>query len=185
MWQSGRVNPRRIIGRMTRVRKTAQGLGTPPPLQHWLHAVLLLCVSLAHHAASTLQMILVRCMRDWHTEASPDDLPRETSGTQLQDPAQAEPTGLFLATRPSALLSREGGEHGLRDARISLLSFRAEARSAADPEPRRHAHSLSSRKPQSGYPGPIYPRASSQNGSRLAPHPEPVEGRLAGMTNTA
>ena len=66
--------------RMTRAPNAANGVSPPPPLYLWIEAVLLLCVSLVHNARSTFRMILVRCTRDWHTEASHDDLPRETTG---------------------------------------------------------------------------------------------------------
>ncbi len=65
---------------MTPARTASYGHGNPPPLQHWLHAVLMLFAELVSHAVSTLQMVFVRRMRDWHTQAAPDDLPRETNG---------------------------------------------------------------------------------------------------------
>ncbi len=65
---------------MTPARTASYGLGNPPPLQLWLHAVLMLFAELVSHAASTLQMVLVRRTRDWHTVAASKDLPRATSG---------------------------------------------------------------------------------------------------------
>lgn len=65
---------------MTRARRTAKGLVTPPFFHRWMEAALLLCVSLVQGVVSTLQMILNRSDRDWHTAGAHDDLPRATSG---------------------------------------------------------------------------------------------------------
>ena len=64
---------------MTRARRTANGVMTPPPLYRWIDAVLLLCVSLVQGAVSTLKMIAVRCTRECHTKAPHADLPHATN----------------------------------------------------------------------------------------------------------
>ena len=69
---------------MTPARPASFGLGTPPPLQLWLHAVLMLFAELVSRAVSTLQMVLVRLTRDWHT-APHDNLPRETTGIRAHE----------------------------------------------------------------------------------------------------
>ncbi len=70
---------------MTRARRTAKGLVTPPPLHHWMEAVLLLCVSLVQGAVSTLKMIFNRKTRDWHADHAREALPQATSSNQFQD----------------------------------------------------------------------------------------------------
>ena len=59
-----------------------------------------------------------------------------------------------------------------------LLSFRAKALCAADPEPKGQVHSFSSRKPYGGYPGSITHPRGSMNGS-------PLSLRSAGMTTAS
>ena len=70
--------------RMTRARTASNGLGTPPPLDRWIEAVLMLCVSLVHRAATTLGMIFKCNHRDWHTADADEALPQETSGNSTQ-----------------------------------------------------------------------------------------------------
>ena len=53
----------------------------------------MLFAELVSYAVSTLQMVLVRRTRECHTTASPEDLPRATSGLH-QETDQAAPTGL-------------------------------------------------------------------------------------------
>jgi hypothetical protein len=43
---------------------------TPPPLDRWIEAVLMLCVSLVQGAATTLGMILNRTHRDWQVAST-------------------------------------------------------------------------------------------------------------------
>jgi len=58
---------------------------TPPPLDRWIEAALMLCVSLVHHVATRLGMISNRTRRDWHTETAQEVLPQTKSGIQLQE----------------------------------------------------------------------------------------------------
>ena len=69
---------------MTRARTASNGLGTPPPLDRWIEAVLMLCVSLVQGARTTLGMIYKRNHRDWHTAEAQEDLPQATSGISSQ-----------------------------------------------------------------------------------------------------
>ena len=211
-----------ILMPMTPARTASYGVSNPPPLQLWLHAVLMLFAELVSRAVSTLQMVRVRCTRDWHTKAPHADLPRETSGICaheriLRDDRRSAPIpqdeasgrnqegsprhkretiqALMVSStqsvRPSnhksglTALSAGSVEHAfpapclpklqerrqkagiqsVRNAHASrgnpLPSFRAQAHCAEDPEPRCQAHRLSSRKPRSGYPGPIRPHLES------------------------
>ena len=69
---------------MTRARTASYGVVTPPPLQLWLHAVLMRFVSLVQGARTTLGMIFKRNHRDWHMEDAQDDLPQAKSGISSQ-----------------------------------------------------------------------------------------------------
>ena len=89
----------RIIRSMTRARTASNGLGTPPPLDRWIEAVLMLCVSLVQGVGATLRMIFNRRGRDWHTETAHEDLPQATSGIHLQK--EPNPThGVILGLVP-------------------------------------------------------------------------------------
>ena len=83
---------------MTPARTASNGVVTPPPLQLWLHAVLMRFVSLVQGARTTLGMIFNRNHRDWHMEDAQDDLPQAKSGIQLQE---SNPThGVILGLVP-------------------------------------------------------------------------------------
>jgi len=71
--------------RMTRARTASYGVVTPPPLDRWIEAVLMLCVSLVQGVATTLGMVFNRRSRDWHTEDARQDLPQATSGISRQE----------------------------------------------------------------------------------------------------
>ena len=85
--------------RMTRARTASYGVVTPPPLDRWIEAVLMLFVSLVQGARTTLRMILNRTHRDWHTETAREDLPQTTSGISSQGPNT--PHGAMLGLVPS------------------------------------------------------------------------------------
>ncbi len=61
---------------MTQARTAAYGVVTPPPLQHWLNAVLLLCVSLVHRVRTTFGMWRRSRQGDWHTAPETYALPQ-------------------------------------------------------------------------------------------------------------
>ncbi len=97
---------------MTRARTASYGLVTPPPLHRWMHAVLMLFAELVSHAASTLQMVLVRRTRECHTQAAAEDLPRATSGLhQEADISQPSFSGKREARIPGIpVVSTQGTE---------------------------------------------------------------------------
>ena len=87
---------------MTRARTASNGVVTPPPLQLWLHAVLMLCVSLVQGVGATLRMWRRTGQRDWHTQSGIFALPQATSGIQLQDNNHTHGVILGLVPRISA-----------------------------------------------------------------------------------
>jgi len=106
---------------MTRARTASYGVVTPPPLQLWLHAVLMRFVSLVQGVATTLGMIFKRNHRDWHMEDAHEDLPQATSGIQRQDTTHTHGVILGLVPRisvgPSRGLSIDPLETENRDSR--------------------------------------------------------------------
>ena len=104
---------------MTRARKAAKGPGNPPPLDRWIDAVLLLCVSLVQGVAATLGMILNRTFRDWHTQDAREDLPQAKPDIQLQKDGAA---AVAAATRTEALPPPNGG--GAPSAPASTMAIR-------------------------------------------------------------
>jgi hypothetical protein len=131
---------------MTRARTASYGVVTPPPLDRWIEAVLMLCVSLVHRAATTLGMIFNRTRRDGHTETAQEDLPQAKHGTLSQVPntphrvmlglvpsISVEPTrGLAIDPREAINQdARHKGEHDTVDVARSChappLSFRTHA----------------------------------------------------------
>jgi hypothetical protein len=74
----------RIIAPMTQARTASHGVVTPPPLQRWLHAVLMLFAELVQGVATTLGMGFNRTRRDWHTADAREDLPQAKSDIHLK-----------------------------------------------------------------------------------------------------
>jgi hypothetical protein len=101
-----RAKSARIIAPMTQALKAANGVIAPPPLQHWLNAVLLLCVRLVHGVAATLGMIFKRNDRDWHTADACEDLPRAKYDIQLKKESN---TAVVAATRTATPPPNGGG----------------------------------------------------------------------------
>ena len=150
---------------MTRARTASNGLGTPPPLDRWIDAVLMLCVSLVQGAATTLGMIFKRNYRDWHTETAHEDLPQAKSGIQLQESTHTHGVILGLVPRipvgSSRGLSIDPHETHNRDSRDEPENDSADvastganpvipdARKACEPEPRGHTHICHNRAPGS------------------------------------
>ena len=60
-------------------------------------------------AVSTLQMVLIRRTRDWHTKAAPENLPRATNGNSIKETDQAAPTGLSTGSGLSAASPAKAG----------------------------------------------------------------------------
>jgi hypothetical protein len=99
-----RAKSGRIIAPMTQARTASSGVVTPPPLDRWIDAVLMLFAELVQGVATTLGMIFNRTRRDWHTADAREDLPQAKSDIQLRDD-----TAVVAATRPSAPPPNGGG----------------------------------------------------------------------------
>ena len=141
-----------ILMPMTPARTASYGVSNPPPLQLWLHAVLMLFAELVSRAVSTLQMILVRHTRDWHTTPH-ENLPREKTGisqegTTFFPPSVRSTGGVDAQRRRSPRLRGETACRAEAQRRweeaatlsSSLPSFRAKAHRAVDPEPKSDTH---------------------------------------------
>jgi len=136
------------MARMTRARTASYGVVTPPPLQLWLHAVLMRFVSLVQGARTTLGMIFKRNHRDWHTETAHDALPQAKSGNQFLEsntthgvilglvPRISVGTPRGLSIDPREAINQDARHKAERDSvdAAPSLSFRASRR--RDPEPR-------------------------------------------------
>jgi hypothetical protein len=94
----------RIIAPMTQARTASSGVVTPPPLQRWLHAVLMLFVELVQGVATTLGMWRRIGGRDWHTQSDVSALPQAKSDIQLRND-----TAVVAATRTSTPPPNGGG----------------------------------------------------------------------------
>ena len=98
----------------------------------------MLCVSLVHHAATTLGMILNRRLRDWHTADAHEDLPQATSGNHLPETTQTHGVMLGLvpsisvgptrglANDPREAINRDARHKGEHDT-VDVAPFRLEA----------------------------------------------------------
>ena len=106
---------------MTRARRAAKGLVTPPPLHRWMEAVLLLCVSLVQGVATTFGMRFNRRTRDWHMDQTDEALPQTTSDIHLQKDDTSN--GVILgpvpriSVRPTRGLANTPHEASNQDAR--------------------------------------------------------------------
>jgi hypothetical protein len=98
---SSTVQRGRIIRPMTRARTASYGVVTPPPLDRWIEAVLMRCMSLVQGAATTLGMWLSIRRRDWHTQSETSALPQATPGTDLQERTYTHGVILGLVPRIS------------------------------------------------------------------------------------
>jgi hypothetical protein len=70
---------------MTQARTTSYGVVTPPPLHRWMHAVLMLFVSLVQGVAATFGMRRCSGQRDWHTPSEASALPQTKPGIHLKE----------------------------------------------------------------------------------------------------
>jgi hypothetical protein len=94
-----RAKSSRIIAPMTQARTASSGVVTPPPLQHWLHAVLMLFAELVQGVATTLGMWRRIGRRDWHTQSGASALPQAKSDIQLKKEANTT-HGVILGPVP-------------------------------------------------------------------------------------
>ena len=154
---------------MTRTQTRAYGVIAPSSRQPLLEAMLRVFAWLVSNVVSTLRTIFNHNTRDWHTDAAQEDQLLTTNdiqeGTTALFPPSVRSTGGGgsprlrgeTACRAEAQRRWEGAAANLPSSprHTTILSFRAKAHSAEDPEPKGNAHGLSSRKARSGYPGPI------------------------------
>ena len=117
----------RIFAAMTPARTASHGLVIPPPLQHWLHVVLMLFAELVSHAVSTLQMVFVRRTHDWHTKAAPEDLPRATTGIHNKEQHSGPPGSLTQKSRRRRRLEGPAVDAQRRDHTRCASPFRHDA----------------------------------------------------------
>jgi len=94
------------MARMTRARTASYGVVTPPPLDRWIDAVLMLCVSLVQGVRTTLGMWRRIRRRDWHTQSDISALPHAKSGISSQGTKLTQGVILGLVPRISAGSSR-------------------------------------------------------------------------------
>ena len=102
--------------RMTRARTASYGVVTPPPLDRWIEAVLMLFVSLAHSVAATFGMRRWIRRRDWHTPSEPSALPQ--TKRDIQKKATRQQQRSFSGKRSA---SRESRLHTPRGQTVSPL----------------------------------------------------------------
>jgi hypothetical protein len=99
-----RAKSGRIIAPMTQALRAANGVIAPPPLDHWIDAVLLLCVRLVQGVATTLGMGCIHRTRECHTTPMPAALPQAKSDIQLRND-----TAAVAATRTATPPPNGGG----------------------------------------------------------------------------
>jgi hypothetical protein len=98
---------------MTRARTASYGVVTPPPLDRWIDAVLMLCVSLVQGVATTFEMRFNRRTHDWHMGTAREALPQTKPDIQFKEPisgsgqhVRAPGAGRDPASAQSALFMR-------------------------------------------------------------------------------
>jgi hypothetical protein len=99
-----RAKSARIIAPMTQARTASSGVVTPPPLDRWIDAVLMLFAELVQGVATTLGMWRRIGRRDWHTQSGSPTLPQAKSDIQLRND-----TAAIAATRTSTPPPNGGG----------------------------------------------------------------------------
>ena len=133
---------------MTRARTASYGLGNPPPLDHWIDAVLMLFAILVQGVAATFGMCRCGGERDWHTHSDAPALPQTKPDIQDQDPDTLTDPSIRLPRDLSPEARRAQGEGGDPVSARSALPTRAhlstviqaEARKRIELETRSHAH---------------------------------------------
>ncbi len=164
---------------MTRPQTRTYGVAISSSRQPLLEAMLRAFAWLVSNVLSICRTIFNRNTRDWHTDEVKEDHV-QTSGGITQEAQHPQPSfsgkrkarilGIPVAstqgTTPYSLCApyRDAWDKPKHDSlhdHDSLPVIPAEARKREEREPRSHAHGLSSRKPRSGYPGPIRPQSES------------------------
>ena len=96
-----------IVLRMTRARTASYGVVTPPPLDRWIDAVLMLFASLVQGVVATFGMRRWIGQRDWHAQSGSSALPQTKPDIQSQDPTT--PTESCSALCRASLLANPRG----------------------------------------------------------------------------
>ena len=78
---------------MTRARAASNGVGTPPPLDRWIDAVLMLFVSLVQGVATTFGMGRWIRARDWHTRSGSSALPQTKPDIHIEEETPSTESG--------------------------------------------------------------------------------------------
>jgi len=78
---------------MTRARTASYGVGTPPPLDRWIDAVLMLFVSLVQGVATTFGMGRWIRARDWHTRSGSSALPQTKPDIHIEEETPSTESG--------------------------------------------------------------------------------------------
>ena len=109
---------------MTRARAASNGVGTPPPLDRWIDAVLMLFVSLVQGVATTFGMGRWIRARDWHTHSDSSALPQTKPDIHIKEATHSIESGSGMAqasplehakgqaNTPSEAHTRESRNHG-------------------------------------------------------------------------
>jgi len=92
---------------MTRARTASYGVVTPPPLDRWIDAVLMLCVCLVQGVAATFGMRLSRRTHDWHMATGEQVLPQTKPDIHIKD--STTPTESLSALCRESLLANPRG----------------------------------------------------------------------------
>ena len=112
---------------------------TPPPLDHWIDAVLMLFVSLAQGVAATFGMGRSRKPRDWHTQHPSSALPQTKPDIHIKEQntsLEAYP----LARVPGGGRDPVSAHSALPSRTTPTPVIPAEARERVELEPMSHAH---------------------------------------------
>ena len=92
---------------MTRARTASYGVVTPPPLDRWIDAVLMLFASLVQGVGATFGMRRWIGKRDWHTQSEAQALPQTKPGIHLKEDTPP-PESLSALCRESLLANPRG-----------------------------------------------------------------------------
>jgi len=126
----------RIVLRMTRARTASYGVVTPPPLDRWIDAVLMLFASLVQGVAATFGMRFNCRDRDWHTGSVREALPQTKPDIHLKE--NIPPTDLSIRV-PGGGRDPASAQRAI-STRTRTPVIPAEARKREGREPRSHAH---------------------------------------------
>jgi hypothetical protein len=121
---------------MTRARTASYGVGTPPPLDRWIDAVLMLFVSLVQGVATTFGMGRRIRARDWHARAGSSALPQTKPDIHIKEATPATESRAALcrtslpdrpkgqATAPSEDHTRKSPNHGTNTQTLEACNAR-------------------------------------------------------------